>query len=56
MQKPQCSLFHTFFTETRALGRTLASLELGVALTDDVEGALALDDLAVFVALLHGQE
>ena len=37
-------LLDAFFAETCALGRTLAGLELGVALADDVQGALALDD------------
>lgn len=53
--KPRSELLHTLFTEARSFGGTLAGLELGVALTDDVEGALALDDLAVFVAALHGE-
>jgi hypothetical protein len=34
----------------------LAGLELWVALADDVESAFAFDDLAVFVAALHGEE
>ena len=49
-------LLHAFFTEASSFGRALACLELRVALTDDVEGAFALYDLAVFVALLHGQK
>jgi|TARA_B110000305_G_C18800441_1_gene342401 hypothetical protein len=34
----------------------LTGLELRVALADDVESALTLDDFAVFVAALHGEE
>jgi len=49
-------LLDAFFAETCSLGRSLAGLELGVALANDIQGALALDDLAVFMALLHGQE
>ena len=49
-------LLHAFFAEASSFGRALACLELRVALTDDVEGAFALYDLAVFVALLHGQK
>lgn len=49
-------LLHAFFTEASSFGCALACLELRVALTDDVEGAFALYDLAVFVALLHGQK
>ena len=52
---PVC-LLDAFFAETCSLGSSLAGLELGVALANDIEGALALDDLAVFMALLHGQE
>jgi len=47
-------LLYAFFTEASSFGCALACLELRVALTDNVEGAFALYDLAVFVALLHG--
>ena len=49
-------LFDALLAEASSFGSTLAGLELGVAPTDDVEGAFALHDLAVFVTLLHGQE
>ena len=49
-------LLHTFFAQASAFGSTLACLELRVALADDIECALALDDLTVFVTLLHGHE
>jgi len=51
-----CELLHTFFAQASAFGGTLARFELRVTLTDDVEGALTLDDLAVFVALFHGEK
>ena len=47
-------LLNALLAEACAFGRTLARFELRVALTDNVEGAFALYDLAVFVALLHG--
>ena len=49
-------LLHAFFAEASSFGGTLAGFELRVALADDVEGAFAFDDLAVFVAALHGEE
>ena len=49
-------LLNAFFAEASALGRSLTGLELRVALADDVEGAFTFNDLAVFVALLHGEE
>ncbi len=45
-----------FFAEACAGSGPLASLELGVALADDVERTLALHDLAICVAALHGSE
>lgn len=50
------TLLHTFFAEAGAFGGSLAGLELRVALADDIERALTLHDLAVFVALFHGEE
>lgn len=49
-------LLNALLAEARAGGGTLTSLELGVALADDIERALALHDLAVSVAALHGCE
>ena len=49
-------LLHALFAEARAGSGTLASLELRIALADDIERALALHDLAVSVAALHGCE
>ena len=50
------ALLDAFFAQACSFGGTLAGLELGVAFTDDVQCALALDDLAVFVTLFHGHE
>ena len=44
----------TLLAETSASRGALASLKLGVALADNVERSLALHDLAVSVAALHG--
>ena len=54
--KTVVKLLHALLAQASAFGSALTCLELGVALADDVEGALTLDDLAVFVALLHGHE
>ena len=43
-------LFHALLGEAGALRRTLAGLELGVGLADDVFGAFAADDLAISMA------
>lgn len=49
-------LFDALLAEASALGGSLAGLEFRIALTDDVKSSVALDDLAVFVALLHGHK
>ena len=49
-------LLHALLAEARAGRRALTSLELGVALADHVERALALHDLAISVTALHGCE
>ena len=49
-------LLHALFAEAGAFGGSLAGLELRVALADDIERAFTLHDLAVFVALFHGEE
>lgn len=49
-------LLDAFFAETCSLGSPLACLEPGVALANDIKGALALDDLTVFMTPLHGHE
>jgi hypothetical protein len=49
-------LFDSFFAEAGADGGSLAGLELGVRLADDVNGAFAFDDLAVSVAAFGGGE
>ena len=49
-------LLDTFFAEAGTLGGTLTCLELGVALANNIECALALHDLAVFVTAFHGHE
>ncbi len=49
-------LLDAFFAEARAGSRALAGFELGVALADDIERTLALHDLAVCVAALHGSK
>ena len=49
-------LFNALLAQASAGGRALASLELGVALADDVQRTLALHDLAISVAALHGGE
>jgi hypothetical protein len=47
-------LFYAFLGKTGSLGRTLAGLELGIGLADDVVGAFAAHDLAVGVAAFGG--
>ncbi len=49
-------LLHPFFAEARAGGSALTSLELRIAFADNVERTLALHDLAVGVAALHGSK
>ena len=49
-------LFNALLAQASAGGRALASLELGVALADDVQRTLTLHDLAISVAALHGGE
>ena len=49
-------LLHALLAEARTGRRALTSLELGVALADHVERALALHDLAISVTALHGCE
>ena len=49
-------LLHALLAEASAGRRALTSLELGVALADHVERALALHDLAISVTALHGGE
>ena len=49
-------LLNTLLAQARAGSRALTSLELGVALADDVERTLTLHDLAISVAALHGGE
>ena len=49
-------LFNALLAQASAGGRALASLELGVALADNIERTLALHDLAISVATLHGGE
>lgn len=49
-------LLNALLAQAGSGSRALTSLELGIALADDVEGALALHDLAVSVAALHGCE
>ena len=53
---PRRALLHTLLAQASAGGRALASLELRVALADDVEGTLALHNLTISVAALHGGE
>ena len=49
-------LFNALLAQASAGSGALASLELGVALADDVERTLTLHDLAISVAALHGGE
>ena len=49
-------LLNALLAQAGAGGRALASLELGVALADNIERTLALHDLAISVATLHGGE
>ena len=49
-------LLNALLAQASAGGRALASLELGIALANDVERTLALHDLAISVATLHGGE
>lgn len=50
------SSLHAFFAEAGADGGTLTGLEFRVRLADDVDRALALDDLTIGVAALGGGE
>ena len=52
----RAGLLNTLLAQASAGGRALASLELGVALADNIERTLALHDLAISVATLHGGE
>ena len=52
----EIKLLHALLAEASAGRRALTSLELGVALADHVERALALHDLAISVTALHGCE
>ena len=57
MQSPSRQfLLNALLAEAGAGCRALTSLELGIALADDVERTLALHDLAISVAALHGGE
>ena len=47
---------HALLAQTRALGAALTDFELRVGLADDVDRALALDDLAIGVAILGGSQ
>ena len=49
-------LLNTLLAQASAGSRALTSLELGVALADDVERPLALHNLAISVAALHRGE
>lgn len=49
-------LFNALLAQASAGSGALASLELGVALADDVQRTLTLHDLAISVAALHGGE
>ncbi len=49
-------LLNALLAEASSRCCALTSLELGVALADDVECAFALHDLAVCVTALHGGE
>ena len=52
----RAGLLNTLLAQARAGSRALTSLELGVALADDVERTLALHNLAISVAALHRGE
>jgi len=52
----RAGLLNTLLAQASAGGRALASLELRVALADDVEGTLTLHDLTISVTALHGGE
>ena len=54
--KSATGLLNALLAQAGAGGRALASLELGIALADDVQRTLALHDLAISVAALHGGE
>ena len=58
LQSPEEGLYSldTLLAEAGAGGSALASLELRVALADHVKRALALHDLAISMASLHGGE
>ena len=49
-------LLHALLREAGANGRTLASLELRVALADDIHRSFAFHDLAIGVTALGGSE
>jgi hypothetical protein len=56
MKTGEGKLFHALLGETRSLRSTLAGLELGVGLADDVVGAFAAHDLAIGVAAFGGSK
>jgi len=55
-RKQRDGLLNSFFAEACSLSGSLTGLKLRVAFADDVERALTLDHLTVFVAALHGEE
>ena len=49
-------LLDALFAQASSFGGTLTSFKLRVAFANDIERALALHDLAVFVTAFHGHE